>query len=48
MKKMDIASHPPPPPKKKKDEHTLTKKQNRTKTKQVKAAAARGPDLTLS
>ena len=46
MKKMEIDSPPPPP--KKKDEHPLTKKQNRTKTKQVKAAAARGPDLTLS
>ena len=47
MKKMEIDSLPPPP-QKKKDEHPLTKKQNRTKTKQVKAAAARGPDLTLS
>ena len=47
MKKMEIDSPPPPHPPKK-DEHPLTKKQNRTKTKQVKAAAARGPDLTLS
>ena len=46
MKKMEIDNPPPPPPQK--DEHPLTKKQNRTKTKQVRAAAARGPDLTLS
>ena len=45
---------PSPPPPKKKDEHPLTKKQNKTKTKQVKMAAARvwqartNPDLTLS
>ena len=47
MKKMEI-DNPPLPPPPQKDEHPLTKKQNRTKTKQVKAAAARGPDLTLS